>query len=56
MRRVDQSAHEAIIVADEQEAHTGEERDGIEQGIALELDPSGHFGTPLVSTLKEKER
>ena len=36
-RRVDETSHEAIVVANEQEAQAGQRRDRSEEGVAFEL-------------------
>jgi hypothetical protein len=35
---IDKTAHETIVEADEEETETGQKRDGVEKGIALEAD------------------
>lgn len=41
-RRVDETSHEAIVVADEQEAQTSQRRDRGEEGVAFELQLGEH--------------
>ena len=41
-RRVDETSHEAIVVADEQEAQAGQRRDRGEEGVAFELQLGEH--------------
>lgn len=41
-RRVDETSHEAIVVADEQEAQAGQRRDRGKEGVAFELQLGEH--------------
>lgn len=40
--RVDKTSHEAIVVADEQEAQAGQRRDRGKEGVAFELQLGEH--------------
>jgi hypothetical protein len=40
----DETAHETIVVADEEEAETGEEGHAVEKGIVLEANHGGGDG------------